>query len=77
MFNVQNINLMLSEGVKVYFSEGINPSERLSISDGVELMERDDYLPESYVPKEDFRQITYKELTILEGNTMQRILQII
>jgi hypothetical protein len=58
---------MLSEGVKVYFSEGINPSERLSISEGVELMESDDYLPESYVPKEDFRQITNKELILLEG----------
>ena len=58
---------MLSEGVKVYFSEGINPSERISISDGVMLMESEDYLPESYVPKEDFRQINYKELTLLEG----------
>ncbi|MEA5460729.1 hypothetical protein VB796_16850 [Arcicella sp. LKC2W] len=34
---------MLSEGVKVYFSEGINPSERISISDGVMLMESEDY----------------------------------
>jgi hypothetical protein len=58
---------MLSEGVKVYFSEGINPSERLSISEGVELMESEDYLPESYVPKEDFRQVTHRELVILEG----------
>lgn len=58
---------MLSEGVKIYFSEGINPSEKLSISDGVELMESDNYLPESYVPKEDFRKINDNELTLLEG----------
>jgi hypothetical protein len=59
---------MLSEGVKVYFSEGINPSEKLSISEGVELMESEDYFPESYVPKYPFRNITSSELDVLKGD---------